>query len=106
LESTKFLKEGKKYEECVNQASAVPQKSRFYADAQNLLNECQFFCPGSEEADQTYKTRTKMRELRLTKPAVVFAPQLSSSLVSVKSLTGDKRVKLCQIKVTCGDLRR
>jgi len=42
LESTKFLKEGKKYEECVNQASAVPQKSRFYADAQNLLNECGF----------------------------------------------------------------
>jgi hypothetical protein len=41
LESTKFLKKGKKYQECVNQASAVPQKSRFYADAQNLLNECQ-----------------------------------------------------------------
>ncbi len=41
LESTKFLKEGKKYEECVNQADSVPQKSRFYADAQNLLNECQ-----------------------------------------------------------------
>ena len=41
LESTKILKEGKKYEECGNQASSVPQKSHFYADAQILLHECQ-----------------------------------------------------------------
>lgn len=41
LENTKTLKAENKYEECVNQAKAVPQKSSFYAVAQNTLNECQ-----------------------------------------------------------------
>jgi len=41
LETIQLLKEGRNYEECVNKAKAVPQTSPFYADAQNLLNECQ-----------------------------------------------------------------
>jgi len=36
----------------VNQASAVPFKSRFYADAQNLLNECQFFAQDQKRLAQ------------------------------------------------------
>jgi len=67
LESTKFPK-GKKYEECVNQASAVPQKSRFYADAQNLLNECQFAQDQKSQAKLAKQNNFK-DELRLTKPA-------------------------------------
>ncbi|MBV9386099.1 MAG: hypothetical protein JOZ78_06695, partial [Chroococcidiopsidaceae cyanobacterium CP_BM_ER_R8_30] len=44
LETIQLLRAGKsyeEYEECVNQAKAVPRTSPFYADAQNLLNECQ-----------------------------------------------------------------
>jgi len=87
LESTKFLKEGKKYEECVNQASAVPQKSRFYADAQNLLNECQFFARirrGSPS--QTYKTRTtsKMRELLTKSSQTVVSLPAQQLIISEK----------------------
>lgn len=46
LERIQLLKAGKNYEECVNQAKAVPQTSPFYADAQNLLNECQSITQG------------------------------------------------------------
>lgn len=59
LESTKFLKEGKKYEECVNQADSVPQKSRFYADAQNLLNECQFLAQDEKRLAQAKELAKK-----------------------------------------------
>ena len=41
LERTETLKERKEYEECVNQAKAVPQQSLFYTDAQDVLNQCQ-----------------------------------------------------------------
>ncbi len=38
---TKTLTERKKYEECANQASLVPQISLFYSDAQYIVNKCQ-----------------------------------------------------------------
>jgi hypothetical protein len=41
LEQAKVLKAEENYEACRNQAEAVPQQSRFYTDAQNLLNQCQ-----------------------------------------------------------------
>jgi hypothetical protein len=48
LENIQLLKAGKNYEECVNQAKAVPQTSPFYGDAQNLLNECQSLTQGAK----------------------------------------------------------
>lgn len=41
LEQAKTLEAAKDYDACLNQAKAVPQQSRFYTDAQNLLNQCQ-----------------------------------------------------------------
>lgn len=48
LETIQLLKAGKNYEGCVNQAKAFPQTSPFYADAQNLLNECQSITQGAK----------------------------------------------------------
>jgi len=72
FESTKFLKKRKKYEECVNQVTQF--KSRFYADAQNLLNECQFLAQDQKrlaQAKLAKRTTSRMRELNDKKSRTV-----------------------------------
>lgn len=58
-EQTKTLETEKKYEACINQAKAVPQKSRFYTDAQKLQNQCQSLAQDEQWLAQAKAFATK-----------------------------------------------
>ncbi len=86
-EQTKTLEKERKYEACINQAKAVPQKSRFYTDAQKLLNQCQGLAQDEQWLAQAKAFATKSN----FKDAIAQASKVqpgSSFRQSAQQLTG------------------